>query len=64
MVVSASLAFVFGIAVVFLYRSGAVRILSGLTLILFGFTLASTGLGPTINQFLTGLVHLVGSIRV
>ncbi|WBP91990.1 hypothetical protein [Kitasatospora cathayae] len=64
MVVSASLAFVFGIITVFLYRSGAVRILSGLTLILFGFTLASTGLGPTISQLLTGLVHLIGSIRV
>ncbi|MEU8926999.1 hypothetical protein AB0D10_39790 [Kitasatospora sp. NPDC048545] len=64
MVVSASLAVVFGIATVFLFRSGAVRVLSGLTLILFGFTLASTGLGPTITQLLTGLVHLLGSIRV
>ncbi|WP_371484840.1 hypothetical protein [Kitasatospora sp. NBC_00315] len=64
MVVSASLAVVFGIATVFLFRSRTVRALSGLTLILFGFTLASTGLGPTITQLLTGLVHLIGSIRV
>ncbi|MET9402109.1 hypothetical protein [Kitasatospora sp. NPDC002965] len=64
MVLSASLAVVFGILTVLLYRSGAVRALPGLTLVLFGFTLASTGLGPTITRFLTGLVQLIGSIRV
>ncbi|MFB7675275.1 hypothetical protein ACFC26_28075 [Kitasatospora purpeofusca] len=64
MVVSASLAVVFGIATVFLFRSRVVRALPGLTLILFGFTLASTGLGPTISRLLTGLVQLVSGIRV
>ncbi|MFJ1796532.1 hypothetical protein [Kitasatospora griseola] len=62
-VVSASLAFVFGVAALLLRRSGAFTLTTGLVLALFGFTLASTGLGPTINQFLAGLVHLLGSIR-
>ncbi|GAA2154305.1 hypothetical protein GCM10009760_53100 [Kitasatospora kazusensis] len=63
MAVTVSLAVFFGILTVVLYRGRAVGFWPGLTLVLFGFTLASTGLGPTINQLLTGLVHLIGSIR-
>ncbi|MFE4356129.1 hypothetical protein [Kitasatospora sp. NPDC056800] len=64
MAVTVSLAALFGVITVVLYRGRAVGFWPALALVLFGFTLASTGLGPTINQFLTGLGHLVGSIRV
>ncbi|MGW2401777.1 hypothetical protein ACWCYY_35010 [Kitasatospora sp. NPDC001664] len=63
MVVSASLAVALGIVVIILRRNGAFTIPTGLALSLFGFTLASTGLGPTINNLLTSLVGLIGSIR-
>ncbi|MER5866148.1 hypothetical protein [Kitasatospora sp. NPDC002040] len=63
MVVSASLAFVLGIIAVLLRRSGAFTLTTGLVLVLFGFALASTGLGPTINNLLTSLVALIGGIR-
>ncbi|MFF8775083.1 hypothetical protein [Kitasatospora sp. NPDC015120] len=56
MAVTVSLAVLFGIITVVLYRGRAVGFWPALTLVLFGFTLASTGLGPTINQLLTNLV--------
>lgn len=63
MVLSASLAVVLGIVVIILRRSRAFTIPTGLALALFGFCLASTGLGPTINNLLVSLVGLIASIR-
>ncbi|MFI9365996.1 hypothetical protein ACIG5E_33835 [Kitasatospora sp. NPDC053057] len=56
MAVTVSLAVLFGVITVVLYRGRAVGFWPGLALVLFGFTLSSTGAGPAINQLLTNLV--------
>jgi len=60
--VTISLALILGIAVFVLYRTGYIRPLPGLTVALFGFTLASTGLGPGIQHLLDGLVHWASNV--
>ncbi|MGY0466848.1 hypothetical protein ACW14Y_42315 [Kitasatospora sp. cg17-2] len=56
MAVTVSLAVLFGVITTVLYRGRAVGFWPALVLVLFGFTLASTGAGPAINQLLTNLV--------
>ncbi|WP_158071273.1 hypothetical protein [Streptomyces sp. CB00455] len=49
------------IIVVVLAKGGYVRVGPALTCTLFGFTLAATGLAPTINSALASLAGLVAS---
>ncbi|MER5353433.1 hypothetical protein ABT093_24245 [Kitasatospora sp. NPDC002551] len=56
MAVTVSLAVLLGILTVVLHRVGYLRLWPSLTVAAFGFTLASTGAGPAINQLLTNLV--------
>ncbi|MDP9607783.1 hypothetical protein [Streptomyces demainii] len=45
-----------------LLKDGYVGVGSALTCALFGFTLAATGLAPTINSGLTSLAGLIPSL--
>nr|WP_168723219.1 hypothetical protein [Streptomyces sp. SAT1]ANO42809.1 DUF2304 domain-containing protein [Streptomyces sp. SAT1] len=62
MALSISAAALFGVIVVVLLKSGYVRVGSALACTLFGFTLAGTGLAPTINSGLASLAGLVSSL--
>ncbi|MEV8057176.1 hypothetical protein AB0P37_11755 [Streptomyces antimycoticus] len=53
---------VLGIIVLVLLKGGYVRVGSALACTLFGFTLAATGLAPTINSGLTSLAGLISSL--
>ncbi|MCP8706282.1 hypothetical protein OOK44_37320 [Streptomyces cellulosae] len=62
MALSISAAVLLGIIVVVLVKGGYVRVGSALACTLFGFTLAATGLAPTINSGLTSLAGLLSSL--
>ncbi|MET7780404.1 hypothetical protein ABZU94_34815 [Streptomyces mirabilis] len=61
MALSLSAAVLLGIIVFVLLKGGYVRIGSALACTLFGFTLAATGLAPTINSGLAALAGLISS---
>ncbi|TGZ12380.1 hypothetical protein DV517_74750 [Streptomyces sp. S816] len=61
MALSISVAALLGIIVVVLVKGGYVRVGSALTCTLFGFTLAATGLAPTINSAIASLAGLIAS---
>lgn len=52
MVISFSLALLFGVIMFFMIRGGAIRWGPAIVAILFGFSLASTGAADPINDFL------------
>ncbi|KNB50866.1 hypothetical protein [Streptomyces caatingaensis] len=61
MAVSISTVMLMGIVVVFLIRGGHIRPGSAVACVLFGFTLASTGMAPTINSGLLSIARVVSS---
>ncbi|MFB6790233.1 hypothetical protein ACIQWB_36895 [Streptomyces olivaceus] len=61
MALSISAAVLLGIIVFVLLKGGYVRAGSALVCALFGFTLATTGLAPTINSGLASLAGLISS---
>ncbi|WDI23324.1 hypothetical protein PS783_37470 (plasmid) [Streptomyces enissocaesilis] len=62
MALSISAALLLGIIVVVLVKGGYFRVGSALACTLFGFTLAATGLAPTINSGLSSLAGLISSL--
>ncbi|MGA5424407.1 hypothetical protein [Streptomyces lavendulocolor] len=62
MALSVSATVLLGIIVVVLVRGGHVRVGSAVICALFGFTLAATGLAPTINVALASLAGLIASL--
>ncbi|WP_432128028.1 hypothetical protein [Streptomyces sp. bgisy082] len=62
MALSISATVLLGIIVIVLIKGGYVRVGSALTCALFGFTLAATGLAPTINNGLASLAGLIASL--
>ncbi|GAA3140103.1 hypothetical protein [Streptomyces echinatus] len=62
MALSISAAMLLGIIVFVLVKGGYVRVGSALACTLFGFTLAATGLAPTINSGLASLAGLISSL--
>ncbi|MEU8550530.1 hypothetical protein AB0C81_26715 [Streptomyces roseoverticillatus] len=62
MALSISAAVLLGIIVFVLLKGGYVRVGSALTCMLFGFTLAATGLAPVINSGLASLAGLISSL--
>ncbi|WP_424864068.1 hypothetical protein [Streptomyces sp. MMS24-I29] len=62
MVVSLSAVILLGIIVFALFRGGYVRAWSALACAGFGFTLASTGIAPAINNGLASLAGLLSSL--
>ncbi|MCX4546484.1 hypothetical protein [Streptomyces sp. NBC_01565] len=61
MTLSISAAVLLCIIVVVLVKGGYVRVGSALACTVFGFTLAATGIAPTINSALASLAGLVAS---
>ncbi|MFE5560283.1 hypothetical protein [Streptomyces sp. NPDC056544] len=61
MALSISATVLLAILVVVLVKGGYVRVGPALTCTLFGFTLAETGLAPTIHSILASLAGLVAS---
>jgi len=62
MIVSISLAALLGVLVIVLVKGGYVRLGSATACVLFGFTLAATGLAPVINSALASLAGLFSSL--
>ncbi|WP_225638129.1 hypothetical protein [Streptomyces solaniscabiei] len=62
MALSISAAVLLDSIVVVLVKGGYVRVGSALACTLFGFTLAATGLAPTINSRLASLAGLISSL--
>ncbi|KAB8169688.1 MULTISPECIES: hypothetical protein [Streptomyces] len=62
MVISFSLALLFGVIMFFMIRSGAVKWGPAIVAILFGFSLASTGAADPINSFLESITNAVDEV--
>ncbi|WP_460074058.1 hypothetical protein [Streptomyces sp. YKOK-I1] len=62
MAVSLSLVLLTGIIVVVLWRSGYLRLWPTITVALFGFSLASTGIAPGIRDAITSVAGWISSI--
>jgi hypothetical protein len=59
---SISAAVLLGIIVAVLVKGGYVRVGSAVACILFGFTLAATGLAPAINSGIASIAGLLSSL--
>ncbi|MDL5206662.1 hypothetical protein [Streptomyces sp. ALI-76-A] len=62
MALSISAAVLLGIIVAVLVKGGYVRVGSAVACTLFGFTLAATGLAPTINTGIASVAGLLSSL--
>ncbi|MGI5532512.1 hypothetical protein ACQEVX_35625 [Streptomyces syringium] len=62
MALTVSLALFAGIIVLFLLRTGYLRLWPALAAALFGFTLASTGVAPTITSTINSVAGWISSI--
>ncbi|WP_052851014.1 hypothetical protein [Streptomyces avicenniae] len=62
MVISFSLALLFGVILFFMIRSGSMKWGPAIVAILFGFSLASTGAADPINNFLESITDGVNSV--
>ncbi|MEW2618974.1 hypothetical protein [Streptomyces sp. NPDC048106] len=63
MVISVSVALMLAIVLVVLIRGGNIKPGPAIVAILFGFFLASTGMAPSINRFLTSIADSIDSIK-
>lgn len=61
MALTVSLVVLAGLVVLILLRTGYLRIWPGLAAVLFGFTLASTGVAPTINDAISAVSGWISS---
>ena len=62
MALTVSLVVLAGIAVLILLRTGYLRIWPALAAALFGFTLASTGIAPAINDGISSIARMLSHI--
>ncbi|MEU6175845.1 hypothetical protein ABZ832_28550 [Streptantibioticus parmotrematis] len=62
MALTISLVFLAGIAVLLLLRTGYLRLWPGLAAVLFGFTLASTGMAPSINSAISSVAGWISQL--
>ncbi|WP_049567881.1 hypothetical protein [Streptomyces sp. SBT349] len=62
MVISFSLALLFGVIMFFMIRSGVIKWGPAIVAILFGFSLASTGAADPIEDFLNGVSDAVDNV--
>ncbi|MFK4070515.1 hypothetical protein [Streptomyces sp. NPDC029674] len=62
MALTVSLVVLAGIAVLILLRTGYLRIGPAFAAALFGFTLASTGIAPAINNAISSITGMLSSI--
>jgi intracellular septation protein A len=61
-VISFSLALLFGVIMFFMIRGGVIKWGPAIVAILFGFSLASTGAADPIEDFLDGVVEAVDNV--
>ncbi|MEJ8654761.1 hypothetical protein WKI65_43685 [Streptomyces sp. MS1.AVA.3] len=64
MAISLSAILLLGIVLVVLHRGGKLRVGPGIAAALFGFFLASTGIAPAINRFLSAVAEAIGHINL
>ncbi|GGU56438.1 hypothetical protein GCM10010211_21630 [Streptomyces albospinus] len=62
MALSLSVVLMLGIILVVLIRQKSIKAGPALVAILFGFFLASTGMAPSINRFLTSIAQTINHI--
>ncbi|KFG06960.1 hypothetical protein [Streptomyces scabiei] len=62
MALTVSLVVFAGIVVLILLRTGYLRIWPALAAVLFGFTLASTGIAPTLTKGISDLAGWISSL--
>ncbi|MDT0342766.1 hypothetical protein [Streptomyces litchfieldiae] len=62
MVISFSLALLFGVIMFFMIRGGVIKWGPAIVAILFGFSLASTGANDPIEDFLQGVTDAVDDV--
>ncbi|MFG2394605.1 hypothetical protein ACIP46_35870 [Streptomyces lavendulae] len=62
MALTVSLVVFAGILVVVLVRTGYLRLWPALAAVLFGFSLASTGIAPAINSTIGGIAGWLGTL--
>ncbi|MET9694304.1 hypothetical protein ABZY81_38795 [Streptomyces sp. NPDC006514] len=62
MALTVSLVVFAGILVVVLVRTGYLRLWPALAAVLFGFSLASTGIAPAINNAIRGVAGWLGTL--
>ncbi|MGG7568970.1 hypothetical protein [Streptomyces sirii] len=62
MALTVSLVILAGIVVLVLLRTGYLRLWPGLAAVLFGFTLASTGIAPAINNAISSVAGWISQL--
>ncbi|MCX4509067.1 MULTISPECIES: hypothetical protein [Streptomyces] len=63
MAISLSVVLLLAIILVVMIRSGSIKTGPAIVAALFGFFLASTGMAPSINNFLNSLADSINAIR-
>ncbi|GAA2996259.1 hypothetical protein K388_01755 [Streptomyces sp. KhCrAH-43] len=62
MAISLSVVLLLGIILVVMIRSGSIKAGPAIVAALFGFFLAPTGMGPSINRFIDSIVDSISKI--
>ncbi|MEU2026602.1 hypothetical protein ABZ565_31260 [Streptomyces sp. NPDC016469] len=63
MAISLSVVLLLGIVLVVMIRSGSIKTGPAIVAALFGFFLAPTGMGPSINRFMHSIIDSIGQIN-
>jgi hypothetical protein len=62
--ISLSVVVLLGIVLIVMMRGGSIKASAVIVAMLFGFFLASTGMAPSINRFLTSLADTINQIKL
>jgi len=62
--ISLSVVVLLAIVLIVMMRGGSIKAGAAIVAILFGFFLASTGMAPSINHFLTSLADTINQIKM
>jgi hypothetical protein len=62
--ISLSVVVLLGIVLIVMMRGGSIKAGAVIVAMLFGFFLASTGMAPSINRFLTSLADTINQIKL
>ncbi|MCQ4081899.1 hypothetical protein NGB36_15090 [Streptomyces sp. RB6PN25] len=64
MAISLSVVLLLAIVLIVMMRGGSIKVGPAIVAMLFGFFLASTGMAPSINRFLTSLADTINQIKL
>lgn len=64
MAISLSVVVLLAIVLIVMMRGGSIKVGPAIVAMLFGFFLASTGMAPSINRFLTSLADTINQIKL